>query len=328
VGFTDLQNSNKYLRTAVKYLGKYSSVIGMILIFIVFCLFTENFLSVRNITNILSTAAPLFFVVTGLTFVILTGSVDLSTGAVVSCTCVIVGLYIGDAGNIIILVALAVGVIAGLLNGLLISLLKIPSFIGTLCTMSIWKCAALVLSGSFNKAIPMDQWPVIGWSREVWFVFPVTYVIALVVYLGAIFLERYTTMGKSIYAVGANVGAARMAGINIVKAQIAAYLFSGVGSALSGICYALRLRASTPNIGDTLNLLAMAAVVLGGTSLAGGKGTVSTTLPSVITIVMLQTALKVLGMDVYWQEIVFGIVLVGAIYLNADRSRSKDVIVK
>lgn len=328
MGFTDLQNSNKYLRTAVKYLGKYSSVIGMILIFIVFCLFTENFLSVRNITNILSTAAPLFFVVTGLTFVILTGSVDLSTGAVVSCTCVIVGLYIGDAGNIIILVALAVGVIAGLLNGLLISLLKIPSFIGTLCTMSIWKCAALVLSGSFNKAIPMDQWPVIGWSREVWFVFPVTYVIALVVYLGAIFLERYTTMGKSIYAVGANVGAARMAGINIVKAQIAAYLFSGVGSALSGICYALRLRASTPNIGDTLNLLAMAAVVLGGTSLAGGKGTVSTTLPSVITIVMLQTALKVLGMDVYWQEIVFGIVLVGAIYLNADRSRSKDVIVK
>ena len=328
MGFTDLQNSNKYLRTAVKYLGKYSSVIGMVLIFIVFCLFTENFLSVRNITNILSTAAPLFFVVTGLTFVILTGSVDLSTGAVVSCTCVIVGLYIGEAGNIIILAALAVGVIAGLLNGLLISLLKIPSFIGTLCTMSIWKCAALVLSGSFNKAIPIDQWPVIGWSREVWFVFPVTYVIALVVYLGAIFIERYTTMGKSIYAVGANVGAARMAGINIVKAQIAAYLFSGVGSALSGICYALRLRASTPNIGDTLNLLAMAAVVLGGTSLAGGKGTVSTTLTSVITIVMLQTALKVLGMDVYWQEIVFGIVLVGAIYLNADRSRSKDVIVK
>ena len=328
MGFTDLQNSNKYLRTAVKYLGKYSSVIGMVLIFIVFCLFTENFLSVRNITNILSTAAPLFFVVTGLTFVILTGSVDLSTGAVVSCTCVIVGLYIGEAGNIIILAALAVGVIAGLLNGLLISLLKIPSFIGTLCTMSIWKCAALVLSGSFNKAIPIDQWPVIGWSREVWFVFPVTYVIALVVYLGAIFIERYTTMGKSIYAVGANVGAARMAGINIVKAQIAAYLFSGVGSALSGICYALRLRASTPNIGDTLNLLAMAAVVLGGTSLAGGKGTVSTTLTSVITIVMLQTALKVLGMDVYWQEIVLGIVLVGAIYLNADRSRSKDVIVK
>ena len=281
-----------------------------------------------NITNILSTTAPLFFVVIGLTFVILTGSVDLSTGAVVSCTCVIVGLYIGEYGNKIILVALLVGVAAGLLNGLLISLLKIPSFIGTLCTMSIWKCAALILSGSFNKAIPLAKWPVIAWSRTVWFVFPIAYVIGLVVYIIAILLERYTTMGKSIYAIGANVVAARMSGINIVKTQIVAYLFSGIGSALSGIFYALRLRASTPNIGDSLNLLAMAAVVLGGTSLAGGKGSVTTTLPSVITIVMLQTALKVLGMDVYWQEIVFGIVLIGAIYINADRSRSKDVVIK
>jgi len=281
-----------------------------------------------NITNILSTTAPLFFVVIGLSFVILTGSVDLSTGAVVSCTCVIVGLYIGELGNVVILIALLVGVVAGLLNGIIISLLKIPSFIGTLCTMSIWKCAALILSGSFNKAIPLSQWPVIAWSRFSWFVFPISYMIGIGVYIIAIVLERYTTMGKSIYAVGANVVAARMSGINIVKTQIAAYLFSGIGSALSGIFYALRLRASTPNIGDTLNLLAMAAVVLGGTSLAGGKGTVTTTLPSVITIVMLQTALKVLGMDVYWQEIVFGIVLVGAIYINADRSRSKDVIIK
>jgi ribose/xylose/arabinose/galactoside ABC-type transport system permease subunit len=311
-----------------KYLGKYSSVIAMFLFFLVFCLFTENFLNVRNIAAILSNSAPIFFVVTGLTFVILTGSVDLSTGSVVSCTCVIVGLYIGQAGNKIILVALAVGVAAGLLNGLLISLLKIPSFIGTLCTMSIWKCVALVLSGSFVKAIPIDKLPVIAWSRVTWFIFPITYILALGIYFIAMFLERYTTMGKSIYAVGANVGAARMAGINIVKAQIAAYLFSGIGSAMSGICYALWLRSSNPTTGDTLNLLAMAAVVLGGTSLAGGKGTVATTLPSVITIVMLQRALKILGMDVYWQEIVFGIVLIVAIYLNADRSRSKDIIVK
>jgi ribose/xylose/arabinose/galactoside ABC-type transport system permease subunit len=150
----------------------------------------------------------------------------------------------------------------------------------------------------------------------------------MAVWFIAIFIERYTTMGKSIYAVGANVGAARMAGINIVKTQIAAYLISGIGSALSGACYALRTRSSNPAIGDNLNLLAMAAVVMGGTSLAGGKGTVITTLPSVITMVMLQNALKVLGMDAYWQEIVFGIVLIGAIYLNADRSGSRDVIIK
>jgi ribose/xylose/arabinose/galactoside ABC-type transport system permease subunit len=300
----------------------------MLLIFFIFTLLSSNFLSVRNINNILSSAAPLFFVVIGLSFVILTGSVDLSTGGVVSATCVIVGLYIGDVGNKILWVALAVGVVAGLLNGLLISLLKIPSFIGTLCTYSIWKCVALILSGSFNKAIPLDKVSVIAWSREIWFLFPVTYLIALGIYLIALFIERYTTMGKSIYAIGANVGAARMAGISIVKAQIAAYLMCGIGSALCGAAYALRTRSSYPSIGDTLNLLAMAAVVMGGTSLAGGKGTVATTLPSVITMVMLQTALKVLGLDAYWQEIVFGIVLLGAIYINADRSGSKDVIIK
>jgi ribose/xylose/arabinose/galactoside ABC-type transport system permease subunit len=300
----------------------------MLLIFFVFSLLSSNFLSVRNISNILSAAAPIFFVVTGLSFVILTGSVDLSTGAVASCTCVIVGLYIGEFGNKILWVVLAVGIGAGLLNGLLISLLKIPSFIGTLCTYSIWKCVALVLSGSFNKAIPLDKISVIGWSRAVYFLFPITYLIAFGVYLLALFIERYTTMGKSIYAVGANVGAARMAGISIVKAQIVAYLMCGIGSAICGAAYALRTRSSNPSVGDTLNLLAMAAVVMGGTSLAGGKGTVATTLPSVITMVMLQTALKVLGLDAYWQEIVFGIVLLGAIYINADRSGSKDVIIK
>jgi ribose/xylose/arabinose/galactoside ABC-type transport system permease subunit len=241
---------------------------------------------------------------------------------------VIVGLYIGKVGNNIFWAALATGIVAGLLNGFLISMLKIPSFIGTLCTYSIWKSIALVLSGRFNKAIPLDQVGVFSWYRISLFIFPISYLIALGVYLISLFIERYTTMGKSIYAVGGNVGAARMAGISIVKTQIVAYLFSGIGSALCGACYALRTRSSNPAIGDSLNLLAMAAVVMGGTSLAGGKGTVATTLPSVITMVMLQTALKVLGLDAYWQEIVFGVVLIGAIYINADRSGNKDVIIK
>jgi ribose/xylose/arabinose/galactoside ABC-type transport system permease subunit len=300
----------------------------MLAFFLIFSLTIPNFASSRNISNVLSAAAPLFFCVIGLSFVILTGSVDLSTGAVCSTTCVIVGLYIGDTGNSIFWAALGIGVLAGVLNGVFISMLKIPSFIGTLCTYSIWKSIALVISGRFVVAIPLDKVQVISWYRQSFLFFPISYIFAVVVWLVAIFIERYTTMGKGIYAVGANVQAARMSGISIRKTQIAAYLFSGIGSALCGACYALRTRSSNPAIGDSLNLLAMAAVVMGGTSLAGGKGTVLTTLPSVITMIMLQNALKVLGLDAYWQEIVFGIVLVGAIYLNADRSGSKDVIIK
>jgi ribose/xylose/arabinose/galactoside ABC-type transport system permease subunit len=135
-------------------------------------------------------------------------------------------------------------------------------------------------------------------------------------------------MGKSIYAVGVNVGAARMAGIQIGKAQITAYLLSGIGGALGGAFYALRLRASAPTVGDSLTLVAIAIIVLGGTSLAGGKGTVANTLPSVITVVILQSTLKVIGLDAYWQDIVFGIVLIAAIYINADRSAVKEMVIK
>jgi ribose/xylose/arabinose/galactoside ABC-type transport system permease subunit len=320
--------SNNKFRTAGKYLNKFSSVIGMLLFFFIFCLISENFLSVLNIRNILSNAAPLFIMVTGLSFVILTGSIDLSTGAVCSCACVLVGVYIGDVGNKIFFLVILVGVIAGLMNGILVSKLKMPSFIVTLCTLSIFKCAALVISGSFSKSIPIDKWPVIEWSFKSFFVFPVTYLAALVVYLICFCIERYTTMGRGIYAFGANASAVRMAGVQIEKAQITAFLMSGIGSALSGAFYALRLRSYSPNIGDSLNLFAIAAVVLGGTSLAGGKGTVAATLPSVITVIMLQSALKIVGLDAYWQNIVFGVVLIGAIYINTDRSGSKDIIIK
>jgi ribose/xylose/arabinose/galactoside ABC-type transport system permease subunit len=324
----NMEPANKRLNIIGKYLSKYSAVLGMLLFFFVFSVISNNFLSVLNIRNILSNAAPLFIMVMGLSFVILTGSIDLSTGAVCSCTCVLVGIYIGDTGNKIFFVVIAIGIVAGLLNGLLISRLKVPSFIVTLCTLSIFKCAALVISGSFSKSIPIDKWPVISWSFVSWFVLPVSYVVALVLYFGCFFMERKTAMGRSIYAVGANVSAARMAGIQIEKAQVTAFLLSGIGSALSGAFYALRLRSYSPNIGDSLSLFAIAAVVLGGTSLAGGKGTVANTLPSVITVIMLQSALKIVGLDAYWQNIVFGIVLIGAIYINTDRSGSKDVVVK
>ena len=319
---------NPHLYIVNKIFSKYSVVIGMLVVIIVFGLISENFLTVRNINNILSSVVPLFFMAMGLSFVILTGSIDLSIGSICTCTCVFVGLYIGKMGNTIFLVVIIIGFIAGLLNGFLVSTLKMPSFIVTLCTTSIWKCIALILSGGSSRSIPNEFWPIFSWARINIFIFPLTYIIALVVWAFFVFIERFSTMGKSIYAVGVNVGAARMAGIKIEKAQITAYLLSGIGSALAGALYALRLRASAPTVGDSLTLIAIAVIVLGGTSLAGGKGTVANTLPSVITVVILQSTLKVIGVDAYWQDIVFGIVLIVAIYINGDRSAIKDLILK
>jgi ribose/xylose/arabinose/galactoside ABC-type transport system permease subunit len=319
---------NKYTNAASKIFARYSVVLGMLVIMLVFSFFSENFMTVRNLINILSAATPIFFMAMGLFFVILTGSIDLSTGSICTCTCVFVGIYIGQMGNAVFLAVILIGVFAGLLNGVLVSTLKMPSFIVTLCTTSIWKCAALILSGGSSRSIPIEFWPIFNWSRINLFIFPLTYVFALTVWIIFIFIERFTSMGKSIYAVGVNVGAARMAGIQIGKAQITAYLLSGVGSAISGAFYALRLRASAPTVGDSLTLIAIAVIVLGGTSLAGGKGTVANVLPSVITVVILQSTLKVIGLDAYWQDIVFGIVLIAAIYINSDRSALKDMVVK
>ncbi|GMO17327.1 MAG: ABC transporter permease [Spirochaetaceae bacterium] len=315
----------------VQYIGKlkkFSSFIGMLIIFIVFCILDSSFLSVRNITNILQAAAPLFFMVMGLSFVILTGGIDLSTGAVCSCVCVFVGLYISGIGNMVFFAVILIGIAAGLLNGVLTAFLKMPSFIVTLCTLSLWKCATLIISDAGSKSIPVETWPVFSWASKVFFVFPVPYIIALFVFALFVFVERRTSTGTAVYAVGANVLAARMAGIDIKKTQVMAYILSGVGSALAGAFYALRLKASVPTIGDSLNLVAIAAVVLGGLSLAGGRGTVVNALPSVITVVMLQTALKVVGLDAYWQNIVFGIVLIIAIYINSDAGSAKDAIIK
>jgi ribose/xylose/arabinose/galactoside ABC-type transport system permease subunit len=319
---------NPFFKTAEKILARYSVVIGMFVVILVFGLISENFLTTRNLNNILSAAAPLFFMAMGLSFVILTGSIDLSIGSVCTCTCVFVGLYIGKMGNAVFLAVILIGILAGLLNGILVSTLKMPSFIVTLCTTSIWKCTALILSGGSSRSIPSEFWPVFNWSRINLFIFPLAYVVALLVWALFVFIERFSTMGKSIFAVGVNIGAARMAGIQIGKAQITAYLLSGIGSALAGAFYALRLRASAPTVGDSLTLVAIAVIVLGGTSLAGGKGTVANTLPSVITVVILQSTLKVIGLDAYWQDIVFGIVLIAAIYINADRSVIKDMIIK
>lgn len=311
-----------------RLIGTFSSVIGMLVIFAVFCILDSSFLGPRNIINILQAAAPIFFMVMGLTFVILTGSIDLSTGAVCSFVCVFVGLYIGKMGNSIFLPVIMFGVVAGFLNGFLTALLKMPSFIVTLCTLSLWKCATLIISNAGSQSIPLSVWPVFAWATKVWGIIPVPYMAALAAFTLFLVIERVTSTGKGIYAVGANVLAARMAGINIARTQIAAYLLSGIGSALAGAFYALRLRASVPTIGDGLNLVAIAAVVLGGVSLAGGKGTVANALPSVITVVMLQTALKVIGLDAYWQNIVFGIVLIAAIYINSDPGGNKDAVIK
>ncbi|MDD3142325.1 MAG: ABC transporter permease, partial [Lachnospiraceae bacterium] len=270
-----------------KKIVDFLSPISIVILVGIFTLINPNFLSLMNINNILTDAAPILMVASGVTFVLLIGSIDLSVGSICSCACVLTGLGIVQLGNLIIPFVLIFGLFAGVLNGFLFTQLKIPSFIVTLCTMNIWKCVALIISGGAPTGIPLDLWSHIKWAKISFGVIPILFVFGIMLLALLFFIQIKTGLGKSIYAVGANERAARIMGIKVMRTKMWPFVFSGFGAAFSGILYAIVLKSSLPTIGDSLTLMAIAAVALGGTPLTGGKGSVLKTLLGVVLVIII-----------------------------------------
>lgn len=308
-------------------LSEYSAMLSIVVVVSVFTVVNPRFLSAYSLQNMLLEMAPLLMVAAGITFVLYTGGIDLSTGAVASCTCVITGLYIHEVGMIIVLYMFILGVFIGLLNGILVTTLKLPSFIVTLCATSIWKCVALIISGGGSQIIPLKERYLVNWASASTVVLPNMLWLSVLFVVVLYFIQRNTTMGKSIYAVGANARAARIAGVNTKKAQITAFVICSTCSAMAGVLYAFKMKSSVPNIGDSVGLMAIAAVALGGTSLAGGKGNVLRTVIGVATIIAVYSGLNMVKVHALWQNIVIGIILIVAVFINSDKS-GKDLIIK
>lgn len=305
----------------------YLSAVSIVVMVGVFTAINPNFVNLVNIKNILADISPLLVMASGVTFVLLIGSVDLSVGAICSCACVMTGIGMPVFGNWIIGFVLIFGFIAGALNGLIFTKLKIPSFIVTLCTMNIWKCAALLISGGRPALIPINLWSYLNWTKITFGIIPILFLIATALLGIYYFVQIKTVIGKTFYGVGVNERAARIIGLDIFKAKIWAFILSGIGSALSGVFFSIKLKSSIPTIGDQLTLLAMAAAALGGTSLSGGKGSVLKTILGVLLVIVIQNGLNVAAVDAFWQQIVFGALIIFAVSLNVDRS-GRDVIIK
>ena len=320
--------SAKSKKTAVKNL-----LVGLvpafetIVVFCIICIFNNSFSSASNVQSVLFSAAPMIVMASAYTFVILTGSVDLSNGTLLTLTCVITSFILPQYGNFSVFAIILIGIGAGLINGMLIVLFKMPAFIVTLCTQQIWKCLALVVSGGMSKSIPRDTWFFLEWAEKVFLGVPLMFWAAILFWLALVFVQKYTAVGRKVMAIGANEKAARMMGIQIKSTRFAAYIISDIGAALAGYLYAIRLKSSTPTLGDPLNLLALSTVVLGGTWLSGGHGSVARTMPAALTVMMLQTALKVVGLDAYYQDITFGLILIVAIIINSDHDRSNTTAI-
>ncbi|MDV2993114.1 MAG: Ribose import permease protein RbsC [Chroococcidiopsis sp. SAG 2025] len=293
------------------------------LICILFALLTPNFLTTGNIVNIFRQASINIVLATGMTFVILTGGIDLSVGSILGVTAVVGVLtsLIPGVGWLAVPVALLAGLGLGLINGTLIAFLDLPPFIVTLGALTALRGAAyLIASGTtvINRDLNF-AWIGINYLGPV----PWLVVIALLTVVASWFILRRTILGMQIYAVGGNQQAARLTGIKVKRVLLFVYGVSGLLSGLAGIMSASRLYSATGMLGNGYELDAIAAVILGGTSFSGGIGTIWGTLLGALIIATLNNGLTLLNMSFFWQLVVKGLVIIVAVTIDRLRRRSR-----
>lgn len=295
----------------------------LILICILFSILAPNFLSLGNLINVVRQASINIVLACGMTFVILTGGIDLCVGSILAVTAVIAVLVslLPPLGWLAAPVALAAGLFIGLINGILIAYLDLPPFIVTLGGLTGLRGVAYLLANGTTVINPNLNFAWIGNSYLG--AIPWLVVIALLTVLGSWFILKRTVLGVQIYAVGGNARAARLTGIKVSQVLLFVYGVSGLLSGLAGIMSASRLYSATGMLGNGYELDAIAAVILGGTSFSGGVGTIFGTLLGALIIATLNNGLTLLNMSFFWQLVVKGLVIIIAVIIDKLRTRSR-----
>ncbi len=303
------------------------SIIAIVVMLLGFTIINPRFLGLKNIGNLLGDMSTLLAISIGMTFVLLLGSIDLSVGAICSCACVTVVMTMERFGAFSFVIALAMGVLAGVINGILNAKLKIPSFIATFGTMCFWESAAMLIAGGASQQIKKDYYFLIDWYKIKVGFLPLPFLLVTGITILMIIAQNKTTFGKRVYAVGGNESAARYIGMPVIKTKIAVFAIAGLFGAVGGILLACKLKSGIPSIGESFNMMAIAAVALGGTSMSGGKGGLLKTVAGSILITLIQNGMNVVGINAYWQNTTFGIIILAAVWLTTDRKR-RQLIVK
>lgn len=293
----------------------------LVFICILFSILTPNFPTPGNAVNILRQASINIVLATGMTFVILTGGIDLSVGSVLGVSAVVAVLVslIPALGWAAIPAALLAGLLLGLINGALIAFLDLPPFIVTLGTLTALRGAAYLVA---NGTTVINRNLNFAWiGNDYLGPFPWLVAIALLAVLASWFILRRTVLGVQIYAVGGNQRAARLTGIKVNRVLLFVYGVSGLLAGLAGIMSASRLYSATGMLGSGYELDAIAAVILGGTSFTGGIGTIPGTLLGALIIAVLNNGLTLLNMSYFWQLVVKGLVIIVAVTIDRLRRR-------
>jgi ribose/xylose/arabinose/galactoside ABC-type transport system permease subunit len=306
-----------------EYLKKYGVLIAFLLICAILSVLTPNFLTLQNILIIFRQISINGILAIGVTFVILTGGIDLSLGSVVALTGVVAALFAQNE-NFIILIPLLFGVLTGLVigavNGTIITKGRTAPFIVTLGMMTIARGLALVVSDGRPISNLSDSFNVIG--RGDVFYIPIPILIFFIVIILASLILNKTKLGRYIYAVGGNENAARASGINVDSVKMFAYIICSGLAGLAGIILASRITTGQPNAGIAYELDAIAAVVIGGTSLSGGVGKVTGTVIGALIIGVINNGLDLLNISSYYQQIIKGGIIITAVLI--DRNNIKN----
>ncbi|MGH2107041.1 MULTISPECIES: ABC transporter permease [Aerococcus] len=314
-------NTNENVKRKFEYkemLSKLGPLLALIVLIIFVSILSPSFLSLTNLMNLMRQVSTNALIAFGMTFVIITGGIDLSVGSTLALSSAIMaGMIVNGIDPLIAMtVSLIAGFVLGAVNGLLITKGKLVPFIATLATMTIYRGATLVLTDG-KPITGLDETFIFQFmGRGYFFGIPFPIVITLVVFALLFVLLHKMSFGRKTFAIGGNEKASFIAGVKSNKIKIFVYSISGVLASLAGIILTSRLNSAQPTAGESYEMDAIASVVLGGTSMSGGKGRIFGTLIGALIIGTLNNGLNLLGVSTFYQQIVKGIVIIIAVLID------------
>lgn len=314
-----------------KGMQKFIALAALIVLYAIFSIFGTNFFTTDTLVSIFDASYYIGFLAIGVTFVIITGGIDLSIGTVMMCSAIVGGTLYNNAGLplwLCLLIIILVGGIFGLLNGIMVSRLKLPPFIATLGTMMVASGVGSIVSNVQSTTFPMRSSPD-GWYKDIFRTadnFPTGFFVLVIFTILAVVILNKTIIGRYTFAIGSNKEAARLSGVDVQKWETVVYVISGLFAGLAGIAYAATYTTILPGAGQGFELQAIAGVVVGGTSLSGGVGSVIGTFIGVFIMSILKIGLPYVDLQPHYQTLITGIVVIGAVLLDIYRSKKEKSV--
>ncbi len=310
----------------VERLGVFLPLAAWVLLLIVFSILSDKFFTATNWLNIIRQSGVLMVVALAGTWVIMMGMIDLSVGAVLTLGTIITAMSVKAWGPVGVLFALAICLCCGAVAGSLNAYLKLPSFLATLGLLFVWQGAGYLISG--GRPRPFEDDVVMNVMGSTLGGIPIIGIWAIIAFLVCVFAARRMRFGRYVLAIGDSERVARMSGVPVDRMKIVAFAVSGFLAGLAGALMAVRASSGSVGMGEPFLLDSIAAIVLGGTALSGGVGGPQRTIFGVLVIITLSNGMVITGVDPFWQIVIRGIVVIGAVAISTAGGATKGQIVK